>query len=370
MADRVTNDAAMQAAGAIPVRNAWYLLLYAWDMVAWRERSMFSAERSPSLLGLIARILADATEALLKYQLGRAHSSRSESIRGIRGRIGFAESLRRMSFERAAAWCTFPELSIDTSKNRIIKGTLHQLARDARVQSPNAGDVTELRERIWRVERMMDGVALRRITGSDFAQLQLGRNDRAYMLPLAACELVHRLEMPTEMSGDHALAALLRDEVTFHDLFERFVRNFYRIQLTRCRVWKESMSWYDELSCMYVPRMETDTTIEELDPPHHRIVIDTKYSLSTLATSRFGNETFKSANLYQMYAYLRTQEQLSPAHQDSEGILLYPTTTCDLESAMLVQGHKILVATVDLSKPWEEIETRLLSLVQPAERSA
>ena len=183
------------------------------------------------------------------------------------------------------------------------------------------------------------------------------------MLPLAVCELIHRLEMPTEMSGDHALAALLRDEVTFHNLFERFVRNFFRIHLKRYRVSREWLSWHDELGSEYVPKMETDTTIEEIYPPFRRTIIDTKYSLTTLATTRFGKETFKSENLYQIYAYLRTQEQQSPAHKDAEGILLYPTTMCDLESAMLVQGHKIRVATVDLSKSWQEIEARLLSLV-------
>jgi hypothetical protein len=45
------------------------------------------------------------------------------------------------------------------------------------------------------------------------------------------------------------------------------------------------------------------------------------------------------------------------------GMLLYPTTSYELGEAMLVQGHRIQLATLDLSQQWEKIETRLLSLV-------
>jgi hypothetical protein len=47
-------------------------------------------------------------------------------------------------------------------------------------------------------------------------------------------------------------------------------------------------------------------------------------------------------------------------------MLLYPTTSQELNETMSVQGHRIRVATVDLSKEWETIETRLLALVSSA----
>ena len=47
-------------------------------------------------------------------------------------------------------------------------------------------------------------------------------------------------------------------------------------------------------------------------------------------------------------------------------MLLYPTTSQDLNEAMSVQGHRICVATVNLSKEWETIEARLLALVRSA----
>ena len=211
--------------------------------------------------------------------------------------------------------------------------------------------------------RALEGIPLVPISLGDFSRLQLGRNDRDYALPIAICRLIRRLEMPSEELGDHALTALLRDEITFHELFERFVRNFYRLNLENHVVRRERLIWHDELGCSLVPSMQTDVTIIERQPPYRRLVIDTKYATKTLAATPHGGAKFKSENLYQLYAYLRTQEHRSDAHRCAEGMLLYPTISQDLNEAMIVQGHRMRVATLDLSQNWETIEARLLALV-------
>lgn len=356
-------DIVQEAIKAIPVRNAWYLLLYAWDMASWRDRQKSAVESSPHLLGLLARMLAVSTKELLRRQLGRAHTVRSDLIRGIRGRVNFDESLRRMAFQHGTANCTFPELNVDTLKNRIIRATLSRLAGDPRLVHSDHGKEAELRNALRSFVSEMSAVRLVEITKPDFSRLQLSRNDRDYALPIAICNLVFRLEMPAEGAGDHALTALLRDEVTFHRLFERFVRNFYRFNLRDCRVSGEALSWHDELKNELTPSMETDVTIEEKAPPYRRTIIDTKYSISTLASTPYGGKKFKSDNLYQIYAYLRTQEHLSERHSNAAGILLYPKTTEEVDSEMRVQGHSIRIATVNLADDWLKIEARLLALV-------
>lgn len=356
-------DIVQEAAKAIPVRNAWYLLLYAWDMALWRDREKAAIETCPHLLGLLARMLSVSTKELLRRQLGRTHAVRSDLVRGIRGRINFDASIRRMAFQHGAAHCTFPELNVDTLKNRIIRATLNRLAAERRLFHPDKHKEAQLRSELRTLVAAMSAVRLVEITSSDFSRLQLGRNDRDYALPIEISRLVFRLKMPSEGSGDHALAALLRDEITFHKLFERFVRNFYRFHLRDCRVGGESLSWHDELGNALTPTMDTDVSIEEKLPPYRRIVIDTKYSISTLESTQYGGKKFKSGNLYQIYAYLRTQEHLSEQHRNASGILLYPQTSGHVDSEMLVQGHSIRVATVNLADEWSNIETRLLTLL-------
>jgi 5-methylcytosine-specific restriction enzyme subunit McrC len=359
----VPDDILVEAVARIPICNVWYLLLYAWDMASYRGHWPAEAEASPSLLGLLARILTSATRILLRSQLGRAFAIRSQAIRGLRGRIDLAKSLKRLSFQNGTAHCTFSELSVDTPKNRILRATLHRLASDSRVYHVNPQLKSSLRHDLQVLVRALEEVPLIPIASTDFSRLQLGRNDRDYALPLTICALVHRLEMPTEKVGDHAMFALLRDEIRFDQLFERFIRNFCRIHLPGCDVRPESLMWPDDLGCELVPAMRTDITITARTAPFERLVIDTKYYAKTLSASLYGTEKFRSDNLYQIYAYLRTQEQHGASHRDASGILLYPTTSRELNESMLVQGHRIRVVTVDLCQPWEKIESDIVTLV-------
>jgi 5-methylcytosine-specific restriction enzyme subunit McrC len=359
----VPADVIREAARAIPVRNAWYLLLYAWDMAEWRQRQSAAVEASPHLLGLLGRMLAASMRELLRRQLTRAHSARSDVIRGIRGRVNFDQSMKRLLFYHGAAHCTFPELNLDSLKNRIIRATLYKLAGEPRLQHVDREKELELRAELRELVDEMRAVPLLEITRSHFGRLQLNRNDRDYAFPLAICRLVATLEMPAEAEGDHTLVALLRDEITFHDLFERFIRNVYRLHLANSRVGREALSWHDELNNPLTPGMDTDVTIAETVAPYRRTVIDTKYSVSTLAKTQFGGKRFKSENLYQLYTYLRTQEHLTPSHRDANGILLYPKVEDEVDSEMRVQGHSMRIATLNLADEWQRIEARLLSLV-------
>lgn len=348
-------------AAGIPVRNAWHLLLYAWDLAAWQDQWYAESEDAPSLLGLLASMLSRSARRLLRRQMRRSFSREARTIRGIRGRVDFTASLKHLAFENGFADCTFPELTIDTLPNRIIRSTLARLAAQP-LQALNRPDIeSDLRHELRALVRAMDGVQLAPITPKDFSRLQLGRNDRDYALPIAICRLIHTLRMPTEKAGDEMLAALLRDEITFHELFERFVRNFYRLHMTDCVVGSEQLQWHDELGCGLVPAMITDVSIVLRKPPFRRLVVDTKYSVSALAQSAFGTPKFKSENLYQLYSYLRTQEHRSDSHRAAAGLLLYPTNGYSVHDTMLVQGHRITVSTVDLSRPWQEIEVNLLS---------
>jgi 5-methylcytosine-specific restriction enzyme subunit McrC len=332
-------------------------------MVSWTHATRAEWDTSPGLLGLLAKVLAFSTRDLLKRQLGRTFGTRTALVRGIRGRVDFNRSINQLAFERPAAICSFPELSVDTLKNQIIRGTLDRLVGDPRLGTCDNYELSgELRHELRALVGAMEGVTLRAIGSQDFSRLQFGQNDRGYQVPLAICTIIHQLGMPTEEPGDKSLVRLLKDEKSFHVLFERFVRNFYRMRLNGFAVNREILSWHDELQCAYVPGMRTDISISKTTAPFRRIVVDTKYSIQTLS-SNFGAEKFKAPDLYQIYAYLRTQEHISSVHKCAEGILLYPTITYDVDATMSVQGHRIRVATVNLSEHWKKIESRLLALI-------
>jgi 5-methylcytosine-specific restriction enzyme subunit McrC len=349
---------------AIPVRNAWYLLLYAWDLARWKDWCDTAAETAPNLLGLLTRILVDSTSELLRRQLSRAHQMTVREVPGIRGRVDFTASLRRMTFNVGRAVCAFSELTVDSPRNRVIRGTLERLFTDERISAGASSDYTHaLRHDIWSVLERMQGVSSVSVSLADFSKIRLGRNDDSYQLPLAVCHLILSSEMPTQDRGDHAMAALLRDEIRFSELFEKFVRNFLRYSLADARVASETLSWHDEIGSAIVPQMRTDVSIEWAGSRTGRLVLDTKYYGKTLS-QRFGNVVkFHSAHLYQLYTYLRTQEHRGGHYVNCPGLILYPTTSIRVDERMRVQGHEIRVATLDLAQPWVDIERELLAFV-------
>ena len=66
----------------IPVRNAWHMLLYAWDLLAWRGRWDAAAEQSPGMLGLLARVWS-TTRPLLRRELARSFVEQRETVSGV-----------------------------------------------------------------------------------------------------------------------------------------------------------------------------------------------------------------------------------------------------------------------------------------------
>jgi 5-methylcytosine-specific restriction enzyme subunit McrC len=272
--------------------------------------------------------------------------------------------LKRATFINQRAVCTFPELSVDTPRNRIIRSTLLRLAHHESVAS-DSGSVRgrDVRYRAIAAASLLDPARVIRVTPADFGRLQWGRNDRPYRLPLAICELVCRMQMPSEERGDAVLTELAKDEIRFSELFEKFVRNFYRRHLPDHRVGIEILRWPDETGNALLPSMRTDISIVAESAPHHRQIIDTKFSHKALVEGHFGGEQLKREDVFQLYAYLRTQEERSVAHRAASGMLLYPATGFPLNETMRIQGHEVRVATVDLAQHWITVHERLMSFV-------
>jgi 5-methylcytosine-specific restriction enzyme subunit McrC len=87
-----------------------------------------------------------------------------------------------------------------------------------------------------------------------------------------------------------------------------------------------------------------------LDPPNgeRRVIVDTKFS-SILGSRRFGGATLKSHYLYQMYAYVKSQEGIGLRSNETAGLFLHPAIEVSLYEHAAIQGHSITFATVNLS---------------------
>lgn len=345
--------------GRIPVRNLWLLMLYASDLT--RVGTAFNAlveNDLDDLPDLIARLLAHAVEGRLHRTLTRGYRRREMVLTRVRGRIDMLRTETRLLLSRGEVFCPFEELTLDTPRNRLVRAALALMAR--LVQDP------ELVRRCRALASTLAqaGVGGMRPSRADLASDQIGRNDAADRFMVALARLAFDLALPTEESGATALVAPDRGAVWVRRLFEKAVLGFARVELeplgwtvrgARQLNWQVSAP--SEGLAAILPRMETDI---ELDPPNagRRVVIDTKFA-SILTSGRFRDAGLKSGYLYQMYAYLRSQEGLHPQWEETDGLFLHPAIDGSLLEHVEIQGHKITFATVDLAGTATAIRSEL-----------
>jgi 5-methylcytosine-specific restriction enzyme subunit McrC len=101
-----------------------------------------------------------------------------------------------------------------------------------------------------------------------------------------------------------------------------------------------------------------------LDPPNggRRVIVDTKFS-SILGIRRFGGTTLKSGYLYQMYAYVRSQEGIGLRSHETAGLFLHPAIETSLYEHAEIQGHSITFATVNLSASPASIRSEMRGIL-------
>jgi 5-methylcytosine-specific restriction enzyme subunit McrC len=347
----------------IPIRNLWHMLLYAWNEAPMKDHpSMQGVESAPTLDALLASVLARLIQQRMRIGLGRSFIDQGQSIRGIRGRIDFTESLKQDTFERAQAYCEFQQYSANVPRNQIIRSTLARLVQAGNF-GPDRAFADELRHRLRLLTRALDGIDLIELNLDSIHRQQLGRDDGDYRLMLAICAFTLARQMPSEGVDILGLPAIDREVLTLHHIYERFVANFYRLRLKDWTVKAQSrLSWHAKQDNPYLPSMQPDLMLEE-HASGTILVLDTKFTAKNLIENQWGKQVFDSSHLYQMYAYLKSQEHVSAHHGKATGILLYPAVESNLSETIELEEHRIRIECVDLAAPWQEIERQLIYLV-------
>ncbi|HNM35436.1 MAG TPA: hypothetical protein PKI33_00165 [Anaerolineales bacterium] len=361
-----TNEEIFWTEYGIPIRNLWYMLLYAWNETpATVSSSLKDVEDAPTLDALLATVLMKLIQQRLRIGLGRNYLDEKRLLRGIRGRINFTESLKSRAFDRGQAYCAVQQYSVNVPKNQIVQSTLMRLVQVGNF-GPDRQLAEELRHNLRWTTRLLDGVDLIELKLDFIRRQQVGRNDRDYSLMLAICELLLQRQMPMDNTdGIYRLPDLDRAALTLHHVYERFVANFYRLHLPDWNVSpQKAIVWHDSTNNKYLPAMRPDIFMEEKSTGRI-IILDTKFTAHSLIANPWSSEKFDSAHLYQVYAYLKTQEHLSDQHRHAAGVLLYPAVKQSfLSEKTEIQGHAFRVETVNLTMAWQAIEQRLLDIVR------
>lgn len=341
----------------IPIRNVYYLLLYAWDSLEQADSRVIAAEPQTRVLNLLAAVLNHGVERLLRQGLHRAYCSHTETLAGVRGRVDMSATVKADLLRRARTVCEFDELSHNVLHNRILKATLRNVLQTDGVSA-------ELREAMRATFHRLHDVDEIHLTRRTFPRVQLHRNSRDYRFLLDVCLLLHEYLIPNERTGRFEFRDFLRDERRMRALFERFIRNFFRrhaegfdtVEAEHLR-WADASGSPEDLAML--PNMRTDVTLRR---PGLVFIIDAKYYREALQEYR-GRVTVRSGHLYQLFAYMANSARKAGHGVEVEGLLLYPLTTRRLEVDFRVHGHRVRVYTLNLNQDWAQIHADLLSLL-------
>jgi len=340
------------------------MLLYAWDeapLNAMHGWMMEEAERAPTLDALLASILIRLVQQRLRIGLGHNYVEEERKIAGVRGRINFAESLKQRTLDRGQLICEFQGFSVNASKNQILRSVLARLLKVGQF-GPQAASVKEVHQKLRHLIRDLDGIDFIEITPDLIRRQLLARNDHDYRLMLSICDLIVQRQMPAGSGTGSVVPVVEREQLVLYSVYERFVANFYRIHLKGWNVnAQKRLDWHAKQANEHMPFMVPDLVLQDL-APGRMMILDTKFTAHSLVENQWGKPIYDSAHLYQMYAYLKSQEHLSEAHRTASGMLLYPAANYQFSEKIELQGHTIRVETVDLAAPWQEIERQLLDL--------
>ena len=367
----------------IPLRNIWLLLLYASELFKQltKEERGDAEKRPDELPELAAEILAREVERRLHRHLTHGWRPRAADLRRVRGRIDLRRTATRQLLQRGQIACRFDELTADTPRNRYVRAALRQAAAEIaaaaqRRRNAPSGRETQMAELARRCRSLARRLERLGVTGPqpptheiDAAHWRGFAADDRRML--GAARLVFELALPNEEAGNLRLPPPPRDQIQWlRQLFEKAVGGFYDVTLTP-NGWRvdtgRRLYWPAEnptpgLSSI-LPSMQTDIILEHRQDGR-RIVIDTKFN-SILTAGPHRDAVIRSANLYQIYAYLHSQENPDDRPSiHSAGILLHPAIGENVDESAVIQSHPIRFATVDLGASAPEIRRRLLSLAE------
>lgn len=331
----------------IPIKNVWYMLSYAFQSLRSQGYKNLNTEEFTSAADLFAAILCRGVELQLKQGLGRAYMEQTEPLSALRGRIEISESIKILAPQRQQMVCSYELFSEDFPLNRIIKSTMLLLLR---------GNIEKSRK--TQIRKLL--VYFSNIQETDLYtvdwHLQFNRNNQAYQMMIGICQLVVKGLLQQQKDGSTRLMDFL-DEQRMSRLYEKFILEYYRKEHKELTASASQIDWitdddYQEM----LPILQTDITLEK---KNRILIIDAKY-YEEILQERYEAQTIRSANLYQIFTYVKNRQEKEP-DREVAGMLLYAGTDDAIQPhhQYSMSGNRITVRTLNLNCNFPEIAKQL-----------
>lgn len=334
------------------IHNIYYMLSYAYQVLQQSDYQSIAAEEFEHIDDLFAAILAKGIARQLKQGLYREYVPRSETLPVLRGKLDFPQTIwNRTRYDTKLA-CTFDELSENNLYNQILKTTLQVLLRDAGVSPIRKVELKKLRVLLQDISELSPAEIR-------WNKLLYQRNNKNYEMLLNLCYFVLHDLLQTTEQGDHRMDVFSEQHMA--RLFERFILEYYRQHHTYLSEVKAAqIKWdicgeNDASAVRFLPAMQTDIWLRYHDKI---LILDAKYYGKTMQ-QQFDKATLHSANLYQIYTYVKNQDVTHSGNV--AGMLVYAKTQEAITPDCMfdLSGNQIGACTLDLNQNFRQITAQL-----------
>lgn len=369
MSDITASEDSIKSHRNIPVHNLWVLILYAslcnfdWLKHIDKNNPKGIEDNPDDIANLVAAVLCDQVKRRIKRNLTYGYQTQKAALDRIRGHIDFLKTERRQLLEKGKIFCHFDELTANTPRNRYVRSALEKIAGIVKTDKKKHDYGYKCRSLAMSLKRM--GVIGEKPEYAVISAERFAKHDVNDRLMVTIAHLAFNLALLTESAGNKHLPLPNKEEEKWlRKLFEKAILGFCKHHYSN--EWDVSPR-HLEWQCInktagtgdILPRMETDITLDSRKG-NKRIIIDTKFT-SILGENRQSKETFKSKDIYQIYAYLMSQKgKVNNAH----GMLLYPSIGGEsINKSVEIQGYTFHFATVNLDAKAENIKEQLFSII-------
>ena len=333
----------------IPVRNIYYMLSYAFQMLSEQGYQNLAAESFSNTADLCAAILSKGVSIQIRRGLGRAYIEQTESLSSPRGRIEISESVRTRSLLKKQLVCSCDSFSVNSYMNRVIKTTMILLL---------GADISKARKKeLRRLLAFFGDIEPLDIHTINW-KMHYNRNNQTYQMLISMCYLVVKGLLQTNTDGTTRLMDFL-DEQRMCRLYEKFILEYYKKEFPQLSANASRIPWaVDDGIRAMLPVMQSDIM---LTCGGKVLIIDAKYYSHTMQVQH-DTYTLHSNNLYQIFTYVKNKEaELKNTPHEVSGMLLYARTdeAVQPENTYLMSGNRISVRTLDLNCGFAEISAQL-----------
>lgn len=355
----------------IPIRNLFYMLCYAWNVLAVADDIKVGSDDFEDAYNLLSRVFSNGIGKLIRSGFHRSYIENTEELSTLRGKIEVQESMSKLTAQRKHLICSYDEYSTNDLFNQILKYTMDSLIRNQKVDMKTK---KALKKQIV----YFAGIDATPPTKTNRQKLVFNRNNVTYKLLINIAVMLYDNTMVNEEDGNNTFKDFFRQE-QMHKVFELFILNFYKINLDRSiyRVHAPKINWHleEDAADIWGDFFEVDENpgdrrtdiVLENKKLNLQLIFDAKYYKNTFVNAYMNSddERARTGHLNQVRGYLIDSDYPG----DKMGALIYPMVSNDLSKGRLIpiQGSNIMVKTINLNTDWKNIEADLLEFVRKFE---